>query len=125
MGADPEDDAPVDQRNRVTVCELSHCDCDGMAPMSYQDSAHQDSSHQDSAHDVPARTPATSAARPRKAAATPMVQQQPDDYGALSAPQRLVQLVGCSEPHARSDGAALAKQKAARSRRRREIAITE
>jgi hypothetical protein len=120
MGADPEDDAPVDQRNRVTVCELSHCDCDGMAPMSYQDSAHQDS-----AHDVPARTPATAAARPRKAAAIPMVQQQPDDYGALSAPQRLVQLVGCSEPHARSDGAALAKQKAARSRRRREIAITE
>jgi hypothetical protein len=119
-GIDPEDDAPVDPRNRVTVCELSRCDCDGMAPMACKNSAHQGS-----AQGVPARSPAASAARPRKAAATPMVQQQPNDYGASSAPQRLVRLVGCSDPHARSDGAAFAKQKAARSRRRREIAITE
>lgn len=85
--------------------------------MTHKDLAHKDSS---------IREPATPAKRLRKAAqATPMAQQRPDDYGASSAPQRLVRLVGCCDPHAQDDRTAHAKRKAVRSRQRHRIAATE
>jgi hypothetical protein len=95
--------------------------------MARKDLARKDLAHKDLAQkDIAARGSAAPAKRAGKAVhATPMAEQRPDDYGASSAPQRLIRLVGCYDPKAREDHDAPPKRKPTRSRPRHRITVTE
>jgi len=54
-------------------------------------------------------SPAAAVRAAKPCLSTPMTQQRPD-LGSPSAPQTLIQLVGCSDPKARSDQAISRRQ---------------